>query len=75
VSAATAAFWTAAKATVDSALKTLDELVAARLRASIVGELLPALQAAQLQSDLNSRGENGKGHLRAAPTVAQPLQV
>lgn len=75
VSGATEASWTAAKASVDGALERLDALVAAQLRARIVGELLPVVQASQLHSDLNNGRENDKGHLRAAPTAAQPLQV
>ena len=59
----------------DGALEALDALVAARLRARIVGELLPALQASQLHNDLKTSHEHEKGHLRAAPTMAQPLQV
>lgn len=75
VSGATEASWTAAKASVDGALETLDALVAARLRARIIGDLLPALQASQLHNDLSTGREHDKGHLRPAPTMAQPLQV
>jgi hypothetical protein len=75
VSGATEATWTAAKASVDSALETLDAIVAARLRARIVGDLLPALQASQLHSDLSTGRGHEKSHLRPAPTLAQPLQV